>query len=455
MGATSLELVEIEEKQLAVQIKKFELEQRKAMLLTKSMFFPKELQGDIASAVIIKDLSERMGISELEVAQNIYIVYGKPAFSTNFLVARLNESGKIKGSLVTIMAADKKSAHCEATDAVSGERLVGMTISLDIARAEGWLEKKGSKWQTMPEWMLKKRAQSFFINEFFPEVRFGLKTDDEIIDTEVIGSAGSKADLNATLLMPKQKQTQPTAAEQKNTSDDDNIPWDSDQNAIDGEVEEKEEEPASQTRTRRTMAEIKEVLIEVESICGESYTRLTDVPNDILKQAEEQVKFKHDAKEALKAANDAQEAVDGTRPFATLDQVNAFVKMDNKHHAIRVKYLNMLKKETTKETAARHEANAKQAVARAKSLNEEADDIFGEPKEKTPEQLKKMYGSVDPSNGITEAIAASYDFIVGCGLPPSDFAKFIEFANIDDDNVNYVEEDEGWIRSTISDWKRQ
>ena len=34
----------------------------------------------------------------------------------------------------------------------------------------------------MPELMMKYRAQSFFINEFFPEVKYGLKTSDEAED---------------------------------------------------------------------------------------------------------------------------------------------------------------------------------------------------------------------------------------------------------------------------------
>ena len=53
---------------------------------------------------------------------------------------------------------------------------------MDMARREGWLSKNGSKWQTMPELMMKYRAQSFFINEFFPEVKYGLKTSDEAED---------------------------------------------------------------------------------------------------------------------------------------------------------------------------------------------------------------------------------------------------------------------------------
>ena len=174
---------------LELEVKKFELEQRRASMFIATDFFPAHLRkGDknatIGTAVIVLDLAQRMNLGALEVAQSIYIVNGKPSFETKFLVARLNSSGLLKGRLNTILAPDGKSAHCEAVDAQTGQLLRGTTITMDMARREGWLDKRGSKWQTMPELMLKYRAQSFFINEFFPEVKYGLKTSDEAEDIQ-------------------------------------------------------------------------------------------------------------------------------------------------------------------------------------------------------------------------------------------------------------------------------
>ena len=106
----------------------------------------------------------------------------------------MNDSGKIKGSLRTIKSDDKKSAYCEATCSVTNEILKGMTYTLDIAKAEGLIDKQGSKWKTMPELMLSYRAQSNFINEFFPEVKFGCKTKEEIEDTD--GNSGNNSKSN-------------------------------------------------------------------------------------------------------------------------------------------------------------------------------------------------------------------------------------------------------------------
>ena len=178
---------------ITYETKKFELDQRRAKALSISTFFPDNLKGKAqtkeeadrisqANAVIVLDLASRMGLSPLEVAQSIFIIYNKPSFETKFLVARLNNSGKIKGRLKTIVSEDKQSAYCEAIDAQTNETITGMTVSITMAKAEGWYNKNGSKWKTLPELMLSYRAQSFFISQYFPEVKFGLKTTDELMD---------------------------------------------------------------------------------------------------------------------------------------------------------------------------------------------------------------------------------------------------------------------------------
>lgn len=194
MSRNEIISLENEEKLLELEIKKFELEQRRATALSKSAFFPNALKNDVASAVIIYDLANRMNISVMEVAQSIFIIYNKPSFETKFLVARLNDSGKIEGSLRTVISEDKKSAYCEATCSITKQVLKGMTYTIDIARAEGLIDKTGSKWKTMPELMLRYRAQSNFINEFYPEIKFGCKTKEEIEDTD--GNSGNNSKSN-------------------------------------------------------------------------------------------------------------------------------------------------------------------------------------------------------------------------------------------------------------------
>ncbi len=55
-------------------------------------------------------------------------------------------------------------------------------VSIQMALDEGWLTKKGSKWQTIPELMLRYRCASFFGRLYAPELLMGLQTTEEVMD---------------------------------------------------------------------------------------------------------------------------------------------------------------------------------------------------------------------------------------------------------------------------------
>ena len=83
--------------------------------------------------------------------------------------------------------------------------LVGPLVTVGIAKKEGWFQKSGSKWQTMPEQMLRYRAASWFIRTIAPEIAMGLQTAEEVRDTydmEPVGDSyavpvrGNAPDLN-------------------------------------------------------------------------------------------------------------------------------------------------------------------------------------------------------------------------------------------------------------------
>jgi hypothetical protein len=84
-------------------------------------------------------------------------------------------------------------------------------ISIEMAVKEGWYTKNGSKWQTMPEQMLKYRASSFFGRIYAPEILMGLRSaeeeQDNIIDVtpepEVKNTAGQVRALKQKILAAK------------------------------------------------------------------------------------------------------------------------------------------------------------------------------------------------------------------------------------------------------------
>lgn len=156
---------------------------RVATMFSKSDLVPKEFKGNIANCLIAFEMATRLEASPLMVMQNLYIVHGKPAWSSQFLIATLNKSGKFSPlRYEEDLQKNGGSIRAVATDLESGEVCKGVWVSMEMADSEGWSKKTGSKWKTMPELMLRYRAAAFFTRQFAPEVSMGIMTQEEVID---------------------------------------------------------------------------------------------------------------------------------------------------------------------------------------------------------------------------------------------------------------------------------
>jgi hypothetical protein len=132
-----------------------------------------------------------MQASPLAVMQNLYIVHGKPSWSSQFIIAAVNATGKFSPlRFVLTGEGDDKTCIAWAEEKETKERLESPPISIGMAKAEGWYQKKGSKWQTMPELMLRYRTATLFGRLYAPEVLMGMKTYEEAED---IGEAKANA----------------------------------------------------------------------------------------------------------------------------------------------------------------------------------------------------------------------------------------------------------------------
>ena len=174
----------------------FEAMQRMAKLFTSSSIVPDAFRGNSptnqGNAVIALDMALRMGANPLMVMQNLYVVHGRPAWSAQFLIATLNQSGRFSALRYEFQGKednDDWGCRAVATELSSGEKLSGPLITIGLAKKEGWYSKKDkngrecSKWQTMPELMLRYRAASWFVRAYAPEIAMGLQTADEVADT--------------------------------------------------------------------------------------------------------------------------------------------------------------------------------------------------------------------------------------------------------------------------------
>ena len=162
----------------------FEQAQRMAKLLTSSSIVPQTYRDNIADSVIALEMANRIGANPLAVMQNLYIVHGRPAWSSQFLISCINASGKfspLRYKMTGEKPGDSWGCVAWAVDK-SGERLEGPEVTVGTAKAEGWFQKNGSKWKTMPELMLRYRAATLFARLYAPELTMGIQTDDEIVD---------------------------------------------------------------------------------------------------------------------------------------------------------------------------------------------------------------------------------------------------------------------------------
>lgn len=183
----------------------FELLQRQAKLLASSELVPKEFQGKLANCVIALEMANRIGASPMAVLQNLYIVHGKPSWSSQFIIAALNSTGDFSPLRFAISGeGEKKTCVAWAIEKETGERLESPPVSIEMAKKEGWLTKSGSKWATMPDLMLRYRSATFFGRLYAPQVLMGMRTMEETQDIiDVTPEAATAGDVMSRFTDPE------------------------------------------------------------------------------------------------------------------------------------------------------------------------------------------------------------------------------------------------------------
>jgi len=150
-----------------------------------SSMVPDSYRGKPDNCFVALELASRMDVSPVLVMQNLYIVQGKPSWAGQACKALVDGSGKFRDSeyVMTGNVEDgTRGCYLQAVSTRTGKVVKGTEITLKMANDEGWMGKKGSKWKTMPEQMLKYRAAAFFARTECPEVLMGFQTADETED---------------------------------------------------------------------------------------------------------------------------------------------------------------------------------------------------------------------------------------------------------------------------------
>lgn len=165
-----------------------------AQTLCQAAIIPQTYRNKPADTAIAIDMASRMGVSPMMVMQNLYVVQGKPSWSGQACRAFIGQKYKnVKTIYVGTKGTDDRGCYLTAEDA-NGVVLEGSTVTIRMAKAEGWFGKTGSKWQTMPEQMLAYRAASFFARVHCPELLMGCAVEGEAEDTAPAKSLGDILD---------------------------------------------------------------------------------------------------------------------------------------------------------------------------------------------------------------------------------------------------------------------
>ncbi|MDN7412634.1 hypothetical protein QZM42_29345 [Burkholderia vietnamiensis] len=225
-------------------LQSFELMQRAANLLASSTLVPaayrkviekldkygnvkesRENPNALANAVVALNMAQRMGADPLMVMQNLYIVEGRPSWSSQWIIAAVNGCGRFSPLRFDIKVLGAKTVErvetvwengnrstvtkrvpivdkvcvAWAIEKETGERIESPAVSIEMAVKEGWYTKNGSKWQTMDEVMLRYRTASFFGKLYAPELLMGLTSVEEVADIVDVHEDGSYSVNRSTL----------------------------------------------------------------------------------------------------------------------------------------------------------------------------------------------------------------------------------------------------------------
>ena len=139
-------------------------------------------------------MANQLNIDPYSALQNLQMIKGKVAFSSAFAIALANDRGSFAAPITWDIEGKGESLVVTAKAKLkkTGE-IVKVSVSMETAKKEGWT--RNTKYQTMPEQMLRYRSATWLIRLHCPEVLLGMQASDEITDVEpTVNVGGSPVD---------------------------------------------------------------------------------------------------------------------------------------------------------------------------------------------------------------------------------------------------------------------
>lgn len=154
-------------------------------MLSKSTIIPQTYRNYPENVFVAMEMAQRMDVPLMMVMQNLYVIQGKPSWSGASMGAMVMANPNftnVELKYVGTPNTDSWGAYVTAINKKTGNELRGATVTITTAKKEGWYQKSGSKWQTIPELMLAYRAYSWFARVYMPQAMMGLNSVEEVED---------------------------------------------------------------------------------------------------------------------------------------------------------------------------------------------------------------------------------------------------------------------------------
>ena len=163
----------------------FEFAQRQAKSLCESNLVPQSYQGQkgLPNCLVALEMSKRMNLSPLTVMQNLNIIHGTPSWSAQFISSQILGCGRFTNfDYIVSGQGETLEIQCIAKRVEDQKIVKGTPVSMRMAKLEGWT--RNSKYQSMPELMLRNRAATFFGRQYIPDLLLGVQTSEEVVDIQ-------------------------------------------------------------------------------------------------------------------------------------------------------------------------------------------------------------------------------------------------------------------------------
>ncbi len=193
------ELITIEQ-----ETQRFELDQRKASALITGNILPEHFKtvGDI---LILGEMSRVLNIPVVMLAQQVFMVKGRPSMSGQLIIALLNSSDKTAG--IMRWETRKEPWGIRAYNDVNGKTLYSDWIDDELILKNGW-GSKNQNWITNKNLLARYRSATYWGRLYAPELLLGFTSEGETEDNPTTADIVDEAKQ-----MPKPKRKRRTKQE--------------------------------------------------------------------------------------------------------------------------------------------------------------------------------------------------------------------------------------------------